>query len=142
MRFPGRAAVAATFCLVVTGVAAAADNPLIGTWLHTDPGVPGRLPASAVYMSFAPNGSYETRTDFAGGAPGQASGSNLVRGGYQMTGPGSIVYWEVENYMCAGGACNPSPPLNPDFGQRKQASFQMLGPTQMQAVGVTWNRVQ
>ncbi|MBN9009250.1 MAG: hypothetical protein J0H63_03655 [Rhizobiales bacterium] len=141
---PALVRIAALFAFVVAsaGLALAADNPLIGTWLHTDPGVPGMLPASSVYMTFTPDGRYQVRTDFAGGAAGQASGSNVVRGGYQLTGPNSIAYWETENYMCSGGACNPSPPLNPDFGQRKEGSFQMLGPTQMQAVGATWNRVQ
>jgi hypothetical protein len=142
MRSIARLAAVAALLAVAAAPVAAQDNPLIGTWLHTDPGVPGKLPASAVYMSFAPNGVYEVRTDFAGGAAGQASGSNLVRGGYQISGPNSIIYWEVENYMCTGGACNPSPPLNPDFGQRKEGSFQMLGPMQMQAVGTTWNRVR
>jgi hypothetical protein len=142
VRFIACLAAAAALCFAAIVPAAAQENPLVGTWLHTDPGVPGKLPASAVYMSFAPNGVYEVRTDFAGGAAGQASGSNLVRGGYQLTGPGSIVYWEVENYMCSGGACSPSQPLNPDFGQRKQGTFRMLGPMQMQAVGAVWNRVQ
>ena len=140
----GMARFVAALALVVgmAGWAIAADNPLVGTWLHTDPGVPGQSPASAVYLSFAPDGGYEMRMDVAGGAPGQASGSNIVRGQYEMTGPDSMVYWERENYMCTGGACNPSPPLNPDFGQRKQSSFQMISPMQMQSAGVTWNRVQ
>lgn len=123
--------------------ASADQNPLIGTWLHTDPGTPGQTPSSAVYMTFAPNGVFEVRTVFAGGRPGQASGTSIVRGQYQMTGPTSIVYREIENYMCSSeNACQPTAPMSPDFGQQKQGTFQMMGPSQMQAVGAVWNRVQ
>ncbi len=118
------------------------QNPLFGTWLHTDPGNPS-APASAIYMTFAPNGAFEVRTVFAGGKPGMASGTSIVRGQYQMTGPGSIVYWERENFMCSSeNVCQAVPPMSPDFGQQKQGTFQMMGPTQMQAVGAVWNRVQ
>ncbi len=128
---------------LIAGPVAAEQNPLIGTWLHTDPGIPGQAPASAVYMTFAPNGEYEVRTMFAGGQAGQASGTSVVRGQYQVTGPGSIVYREVENYMCSSeNVCQPTPPFTADFGQQKQGTFQMMGPMQMQAVGAVWNRVQ
>ncbi len=120
--------------------APAQQNPIFGTWLSADPGVPGSLPASAIYISFLPNGTYETRTQFAGGAPGQAPGTSVVRGRYQMVGQTELRYWETQNILCTSTLCTPYPPQDPGFGRVKQGAVQFVNPNQMFAAGRMWWR--
>jgi len=120
-------------------------NPLIGSWQHAQPESQSG-PGMVFTMSFSADDQYQT-TMAAAPWRGQVATILYTRGVYRITDDHSIVYRATAAELCGtgGGPCIECPgpsgfcatlPLRQD----QRGSFQMQGPNQMFANGVSWYR--